>query len=108
MTLSIAGGDAIGHLDRQIEEPLIFICMTHRWVLIREKTHLLPILFKNVGGHTSFFRIIAGKNAGWLRTFDDLLGTIAVRSRPEAELPPAEVIRPLKRDPKWEIGGFIR
>lgn len=94
-------------LNRNIDDPTIFLSMTHRWLFIRERSHLIPIIWINRSGYTSFFRLLAGKNAAWLKTLDELLGTIAVRARPEKELPPAFTGgAPTKLN--WPIGGFIK
>ena len=55
---------------------VILIESTTRMLIIREKTHVIPIIFKNIGKTTRVYRVVVGRPSKWLLTLADTIDDV--------------------------------
>ena len=92
---------------------LILMHLTRRWVLIADRDHVYPFVFKNRGNFTAVHKIIVDKQITWLSTYLDLMAGIVregkyIGDKPQLEDCASEVLTSLgaiasSRKPGFDI-----
>jgi hypothetical protein len=91
------------------DRAMVFLNITHRWVLVAYDNHVLPLVFVHKGQDTALYRLIIGQNSRWLPVFFDKLQEIYLKgpNRPqEISFEPEERLASgPDLNKKWKVGG---